>query len=99
MEPTKNGVAYEFLPYFRAYKTGRVERFFGTDRVSPSIDSKTGVSSKDILISPETAISARLFKTTTTNPPPQKLPLLVYFLDGAFCFGSLHSSKSRYRLT
>ncbi|KAL7236622.1 hypothetical protein ACSBR1_019837 [Camellia fascicularis] len=99
MDSTKNDVAFEFLPYFRAYKDGRVERFFGTDRVLPSTDSKAGVSSKDILISPETAVSARLFKPTTTNPPPQKLPLLIYFHGGAFCFGSPFCSTYHNHLT
>uniref|UniRef100_A0A5B7BXI6 Putative carboxylesterase 12 n=1 Tax=Davidia involucrata TaxID=16924 RepID=A0A5B7BXI6_DAVIN len=80
-------VAYEFLPYFCAYKDGRVERFFGTDIVPSSIDSQAGVSTKDTILVPETGVSARLFMPTTINAD-QKLPLLVYFHGGAFCFGS-----------
>ncbi|CAK9153807.1 unnamed protein product [Ilex paraguariensis] len=81
-------VSYEFLPYFRAFKDGRVERFFGTDVVPPSSDSQSdGVASKDVVILPETGVSARLFMPSTINSG-QKLPLLVYFHGGAFCFGS-----------
>ncbi|KAL7236624.1 hypothetical protein ACSBR1_019839 [Camellia fascicularis] len=78
MEPTKNDVAYEFLPYFRAYKVVRVERFFGTDRVPASTDSKTGVSSKDILISRETRhinppLQNHHHQPTTSKAPPSRL--------------------------
>ncbi|KAJ0010990.1 hypothetical protein Pint_33771 [Pistacia integerrima] len=32
---TNKEVAHEYLPYFRAYKDRRVERFFGSDRINP----------------------------------------------------------------
>ncbi|XP_059665201.1 probable carboxylesterase 12 [Cornus florida] len=104
MDPntTTTEVAYQFLPYFRAYKNGTVERFFGTDIVPTSTDLQAGVSSKDVLIVPETGVSARLFmpatiSSTTTNHV--KHPLLLYFHGGAFCFGSPFCSTYHNYLT
>ena len=77
----------EFGPYFRAYKNGRVERFFGTDAVPLSINSEDAVSSKDVLILQETSLSARIFIPSAIKPG-QKLPLLVYYHGGAFLVGS-----------
>ncbi|KAH7834110.1 hypothetical protein Vadar_012805 [Vaccinium darrowii] len=66
------------------YKDGKVERLIGTEIVPPSPgDPETGVGSKDVVIDPETGLSARLYKPKPTNPD-QKLPLLVYFHGGAF---------------
>lgn len=91
-------IAYEFLPYFRAYKNGRVERFFGIDRVPPSTNPNSPVSSKDVIISPESAVSARLFKPTAVDPN-RRLPLLVYFHGGAYCFGSPFCAEYHNHLT
>ncbi|XP_058191267.1 probable carboxylesterase 5 [Rhododendron vialii] len=93
-----NEIAYEFLPYFRAYKDGRVERFFGIDRVPTSTNPNSIVSSKDVVISPESAISARLFKPTTVGPN-RRLPVLVYFHGGAYCFGSPFCAEYHNHLT
>ncbi|KAK9162970.1 hypothetical protein Syun_003872 [Stephania yunnanensis] len=38
---------FEFPPFLRQYKDGRVERLKGTDTVPPSTDPSTGVASKD----------------------------------------------------
>ncbi|KAK4493416.1 hypothetical protein RD792_017682 [Penstemon davidsonii] len=60
--------------------------------VPPSIDPLTNVQSKDIIISPENNISARLY--LPKNPDPHnKLPLLVYFHGGAFLVESAFSQK------
>ncbi|ONH89466.1 hypothetical protein PRUPE_I000800 [Prunus persica] len=87
-------LAYDFSPMIKVYKDGRVERLRGTDTVPPSTDPKTGVQSKDVVISQEPAISARLYipKSTTTSAPQTKLPLLIYFHGGGFC---IRSSSSR----
>ncbi|CAL9022239.1 unnamed protein product [Prunus brigantina] len=91
-------LAYDFSPMIKVYKDGRVERLNDTDRVPPSTDPKTGVQSKDVVISQEPAISARLYipksttATTTTSAPQTKLPLLIYFHGGGFC---IRSSSSR----
>ncbi|KAK0578317.1 hypothetical protein LWI29_008550 [Acer saccharum] len=97
MESTKPEIDYEFLPRFRVYKDGHVERLMETDFVpAVSNDPITGVSSKDITIVQEPNninISARLYlpKLTTTTTT-QKFPLLVYFHGGAFCISSPFTS-------
>ncbi|KAK6946137.1 LOW QUALITY PROTEIN: Alpha/beta hydrolase fold-3, partial [Dillenia turbinata] len=60
--------------------------------VSPGLDPQTSVNSKDIVISPQTSLSARLYIPKLTNPP-QKFPLLIYFHGGGFCFESSSSPK------
>ncbi|XP_016650708.1 PREDICTED: probable carboxylesterase 12 [Prunus mume] len=86
-------LAYDFSPLLKVYKDGRVERLKGTDIAPPSTDPKTGVQSKDVVISQEPAISARLYipKSTTTSSPQTKLPLLIYFHGGGFCIESSSS--------
>ncbi|KAF5951712.1 probable carboxylesterase 12 [Camellia sinensis] len=77
-------LAYDLNPFIRVYKDGKVERLMGTEVVPPSTtDPKTGVHSKDLVISPETGVAARLYKPKTTTTD-QKLPLLIYFHGGAF---------------
>ncbi|KAG6711442.1 hypothetical protein I3843_05G048000 [Carya illinoinensis] len=87
MDPNNKEVAHEFPPFFRLYKDGTIDRFLGTEIIPPTIDSFTGVQSKDITISPQTGISARLFLPKTTSFTP-KLPLLIYIHGGAFCIES-----------
>ncbi|XVE66868.1 hypothetical protein DITRI_Ditri08aG0114700 [Diplodiscus trichospermus] len=92
MSSRESEIAHEFLPFFRAYKDGRVERFFGSDRVPATIDSQDGVSSKDVTIVPETGVSARIFIPRSAQPS-QKLPLVVYFQGGGFFMGSPFCSE------
>ncbi|KAE8717604.1 ARM repeat protein interacting with ABF2 isoform 1 [Hibiscus syriacus] len=55
-------VATEILPYIRAYKDGSVERLTGSPIVPPCADDpETGVSSKDIIVSQDPPISARIY--------------------------------------
>ncbi|KAB2636416.1 carboxylesterase 12 [Pyrus ussuriensis x Pyrus communis] len=81
-------LSYDFSPMIKVYKDGRVERLLGTATVPPSTQPETGVQSKDIVISHQPAISARLYipKFAAT-----KLPLLVYFHGGGFCIQSASS--------
>ncbi|KAI9084492.1 hypothetical protein K1719_033480 [Acacia pycnantha] len=55
-----------------------VQRLAGLETVPPGIDSVTNVQSKDVVISEDEAISARIFLPKITNPH-LKLPVLVYF--------------------
>lgn len=68
MDSTNTQIAFDFSPRFRVLKDGRVERFVGTETVPPSTDPVTGVQSKDVVISPETAVSARLFLPKILDP-------------------------------
>ncbi|MBA0667283.1 hypothetical protein Goklo_000389, partial [Gossypium klotzschianum] len=80
-------------PFLRIYKDGRVERLVGTQiDVPPRIDSKTNVESKDAVYSQETTQYLRLYvPKNATSSSAQKLPLLVYFHDGAFFIGTASS--------
>lgn len=78
-------VAVDLTPVLKLYKSGRVQRLAGTEVLPPSLDPKTNVESKDVIISKEHNISARLFIPKTNHPPIQKLPVLVYIHGGAFC--------------
>ncbi|XP_061367132.1 probable carboxylesterase 12 [Gastrolobium bilobum] len=82
---TESEVAYDLSPIMKVYKNGRIERLAGEEVVPPSLDPITNVESKDVVISKEEGISARLFIPKTTFPPSQKLPLFIYFHGGAFC--------------
>ncbi|OVA00399.1 hypothetical protein BVC80_8535g6 [Macleaya cordata] len=91
-------VAHDLSPLFKVYKDGRVDRFVGNEVVPPSVYPNTVVSSKDVLILPETRVSARLYLPTSkiTHPQPQhiKLPLLIYFHGGVFCVRTAFCSGS-----
>lgn len=87
MAANSTEILHDFHPMIRVYKDGKVERFVGIDIVPASVDSETGVQSKDIQISPEFDISARLYLPGTANPG-RKLPLLVYFHGGGFVVDS-----------
>ncbi|KAF8377526.1 hypothetical protein HHK36_030908 [Tetracentron sinense] len=97
MESSKPELDYEFLPYVRVYKDGHVERLLGTDTIPASLDSRTGVSSKDVPIIQESAISARLYLPNLISAT-QKLPLLVYFHGGGFCVVSTSTSMCHHYL-
>jgi hypothetical protein len=56
-----NEVAIDLTPLIKLYKSGRVERLMGEEVVPPSFDPTTNVESKDVIISKEHNISARLF--------------------------------------
>ncbi|ONI28683.1 hypothetical protein PRUPE_1G154900 [Prunus persica] len=92
---TKKEIASELLPLIRVYKDGTVERLWGSPYVPPCPhDPQTNVSSKDITISHNPTISARLFlpQNQIYQKPQHLLPILVYFHGGGFCFESAFSS-------
>ncbi|XP_061367140.1 probable carboxylesterase 12 [Gastrolobium bilobum] len=84
MDSISSEVAHDFSPLIKIYKDGRVERLLGCDVVPPSFDPITNVESKDVVISKDEDISARIF-IPKLNDQNQKLPLLVYFHGGGFC--------------
>ncbi|XP_057975415.1 probable carboxylesterase 2 [Malania oleifera] len=87
MDSAKPKVSLEVPPYLRVYKDGTIERLLGNDVVPASVDSQTGVLSKDVVVVPETGVWARLYRPSS-SPNPRKLPLLLYFHGGAFCISS-----------
>ncbi|CAA2967395.1 Arylacetamide deacetylase [Olea europaea subsp. europaea] len=97
MAANSTEILHDFHPMVRVYKDGKVERFVGLDIVPASVDSETGVQSKDVVISPEHDVSARLYLPGNIDPG-QKLPLLVYFHGGGFVAESPSSSTYQNHL-
>ncbi|KAF3972023.1 hypothetical protein ACB098_02G021700 [Castanea mollissima] len=95
MTSTTKEVDIEILPYIRVYKDGSVERPEDApfSPPTPDQDPETGVSSKDITISENPSVSARLYlPKLTDHTQNQKLPILVYFHGGGFFMESAFSS-------
>ncbi|KAH7846975.1 hypothetical protein Vadar_020320 [Vaccinium darrowii] len=97
MDSSKREVSHDIPPYLRVYKDGTVERLFGYEIAPAAFDPLTGVVSKDTVITPETGVSARLYRP---NLPPndQKLPLVIYFHGGAFFISSTADPKYHHSL-
>ncbi|XP_021834366.1 2-hydroxyisoflavanone dehydratase-like [Prunus avium] len=88
-------LAFKGFPFIRIYQDGKVERLIESPHVPPSDqDPETGVSSKDITISHNPSISARLYLPNLPQNQTQKLPILVYFHGGAFCIESAFSLQA-----
>ncbi|PON63402.1 Arylacetamide deacetylase, partial [Trema orientale] len=88
----ENELAHHISSLIKVYRDGRVERLTGTSTVPSSLDPKTGVHSNDVVISPETGVSARVYLPNPDSvDPTRKLPLLVYFHGGGFCIGTAAS--------
>ncbi|KAJ4844754.1 hypothetical protein Tsubulata_003450 [Turnera subulata] len=93
-------ITHDFPGFFKVYKDGRIERYWDTDYVPPGEDSETGVKSKDVVISPESGVKARIFlpeissNTTNTKSSSEvhKLSLVVHYHGGGFCIGSPFAS-------
>ncbi|KAF2324407.1 hypothetical protein GH714_013674 [Hevea brasiliensis] len=97
MVSEKAQVSREVFPYLRVYKDGTIERFAGTEVVPAGLDPATGVLSKDILIIPETRVSARLYRPSSTKAG-QKLPLVIYYHGGGFFISSTADPKYHHSL-
>jgi acetyl esterase/lipase len=81
---TNDEIMYDVPGYIRIYKSGRADRFLGTEFVPPSTDPTTDVSSKDTMIMP--GVRARLYIPKIESD--EKLPILIHYHGGAFCLGS-----------
>ncbi|KAH6825945.1 hypothetical protein C2S53_001382 [Perilla frutescens var. hirtella] len=90
MAANSDELLHDFLPMLRVHKNGRIERLAGTDFVPPSLDPATAVNSKDVEISPEINLSARIYLPGNADRS-KKLPLLVYFHGGGFIIESAFS--------
>ncbi|KAL6655441.1 hypothetical protein ACP70R_006267 [Stipagrostis hirtigluma subsp. patula] len=85
MDPGAEELEFEMAGVIRAYKSGRVERFDGTETVPPSPDgdAATGVASKDVVLDPAASLSARLYLPPGLEPG-KRLPVVIFFHGGAF---------------
>jgi acetyl esterase/lipase len=95
MDPDSE-VEFQMTSVLRAYKSGRVERFDGTETVpsSPAGDPANGVSSKDVVLDPAADISARIYLPPGLEPG-KKRPVVVFFHGGAFMVHTAYSSPPR----
>ncbi|KAJ3695873.1 hypothetical protein LUZ60_001250 [Juncus effusus] len=87
-DPLDSELEYDFPPFVRLYKSGRVERLYGTAVVPASAFPTPGVVSKDVIINEKTGLSARLYMPEFTK---EKLPILIYVHGGAFVIQSAFS--------
>ncbi|KAG2409095.1 hypothetical protein LR48_Vigan01g148600 [Vigna angularis] len=90
MDSSSTEVAFDFSPFLKIYKDGSVQRLAGCDVAPPGFDTETNVESKDIVISKDDDVSARIFIPNVSDQT-QKLPLLVYFHGGGFCIETPYS--------
>ncbi|CAO2188584.1 unnamed protein product [Urochloa humidicola] len=80
-------VKFDFSPFLIQYKSGRVQRFMGTSFIPPSLDARTGVASKDVIVDQATGLKARIYRPSrgaVIGGGGKRLPVLVYFHGGAF---------------
>ncbi|KAJ0077663.1 hypothetical protein Patl1_36175 [Pistacia atlantica] len=92
MASTNSEIVKEFR-FFRVYKDGRIELFSPPcPKVPPSDDPVTGVRSKDVTISSEPPVSARIFIPKVSDPN-QKFPLLFLVHGGGFCVMSAFAPR------
>ncbi|CAL1410078.1 unnamed protein product [Linum trigynum] len=84
---SESEIAFDFPRHFTVYKDGRIEKPWTPTQffVPPGLDPATGVESKDVVISSETAVKARLFLPQIAAA---KLPLIIHYHGGAFCLYS-----------
>ncbi|KAK9667434.1 hypothetical protein RND81_14G255400 [Saponaria officinalis] len=97
MELNSEDIAYEFFPFLRVYTNGRIERHILTSRVPPGLDPITEAQSKDIIISADVNLSARIFIPKMKGS--KKMPLLIHFHGGGFCTGSAFCPIVKYTLS
>ncbi|KAJ3695872.1 hypothetical protein LUZ60_001249 [Juncus effusus] len=91
-----NELEYDFTPYVKLYKSGRVERLPNIPMVPPGVNPPTGVTSKDLTIDQTTGLSVRLYlprqATGSRRNKKLKFPVLIYFHGGAFVIESAFST-------
>nr|XP_043611698.1 probable carboxylesterase 12 [Erigeron canadensis] len=90
--PNPSEILHDLSPFILIHKNGRIERLVGEEVLPPGTDESTGVCSKDILVSEETGLSARIYLPGTTAGEKQKVPVLIYFHGGGFVAGTASSA-------
>ncbi|XP_004290227.1 PREDICTED: 2-hydroxyisoflavanone dehydratase-like [Fragaria vesca subsp. vesca] len=97
MASTTKEIVSEIPNLIKHYKDGTVERLIADPHVPPSLnDPQTGVSSKDITISHNPLVSARLY-LPAQNQSQKQLPIFVYFhAGGFFCSSAFSFYHHRY---
>ncbi|KAJ3695874.1 hypothetical protein LUZ60_001251 [Juncus effusus] len=97
-------IQYDFPPFLRLYKSGRVERLLGTALVPSSAFATPKVLCKDVIIDEKTGLAARLYMPNFTHIDSptinkKKLSILIYVHGGAFVVESAFSPTYQRYLT
>ncbi|KAJ3695867.1 hypothetical protein LUZ60_001244 [Juncus effusus] len=88
-------IIFDFPQILRQYKSGRVVRLTLTETIPPSTDQQTNVTSKDVIVDPDTNLVVRLYLPNLSSN--QKLPIYVYYHGGGFMAGSaFHPADHKY---
>ena len=92
MSSSDTQTIHSFPPFFQILQNGVVKRFFDDKLISPTKDTPNshGVITRDVVVSAENKVGARLFLPANSDPT-RKLPVLVYVHGGAFSIGSAFS--------
>ncbi|KDP25934.1 hypothetical protein JCGZ_22839 [Jatropha curcas] len=91
MATASTNITHDFPGFFKVFEDGHIERYMNSDFSPPCLDPETGIESKDVVISEETGVKARIFLPKIADPT-RKLPLLVHYHGGGFCVGSALST-------
>ncbi|KAI9180609.1 hypothetical protein LWI28_006508 [Acer negundo] len=91
-------ITHNFPPFFKVHKDGRIERYAVFQHAPAGLDPTTGIESKDVVVSPDTGIKARIF-LPKINGPDRKLPLIIHYHGGGFCLGSALDLPFKFFLT
>ncbi|CAA0830932.1 Probable carboxylesterase 2 [Striga hermonthica] len=94
-------ILYDILPFIRVYRNGTVQRFIGQDYAPPSPNTPDpgGVLSKDVNVSDNLGLSARIYRPSRKPHGSGKLPLLIYFHGGGFFTESAFSPSYHRHLS
>lgn len=79
-------IAQDFPPFFTVYKNGTIKRHIGSPFM-PAPENLNGVRSKDVVVSSDPKVTARIFLPESLTQG-EKLPVLVYIHGGGFCVES-----------
>ncbi|XP_027360078.1 2-hydroxyisoflavanone dehydratase-like [Abrus precatorius] len=89
-------IIMEIPGFVRVYNDSTIDRVQDTPIVPPTLkDPTTGTSSKDVVISENPLISARLYlpKSIQLQSQNHRVPILVYFHGGGFFFESAFNQR------
>ncbi|KAK8624327.1 hypothetical protein V6N13_065674 [Hibiscus sabdariffa] len=62
MGSVRSEVVLDLFPWLKVYRDGTIERTTRVEVVPPGLDPQTNVLSKDVVIAPETDVSAKTYR-------------------------------------